>query len=111
MSFPCSLSNLFYALIKIPDASGRTMISAAPIIVPPPKIAILFMTLGGALINEGKYPQIKVPTKSKKKTMNALLMSDSIMFVLLITFIYLNIFTQWGFGVLGFWGFGFRVRV
>ena len=72
----------------MPEASGRTIISAAPIIVPPPKIAILFITLGGALINEGKYPQIKVPMKSKKKTMNAVPMSDSTIYVLLLIYFY-----------------------
>ena len=46
-------------------------INVAPMIVPPPNMAILFITLYGALMNEGKYPQMKVPMKSIKKIRKA----------------------------------------
>ena len=58
-------------MIRIREASGSTTTIAAPIIVPPPKMAILFITLGEALMQEGKYPQIKVPTNKPKKMKNA----------------------------------------
>ena len=64
----------------MPEASGKTMIKAAPMIVPPPKIAILFMTLGGAVMQLGRYPQKKVPRKSAKKMKNADSMSPMILF-------------------------------
>ena len=79
ISSPSNKSSLFYAFITMPEASGRTMMSAAPMIVPPPKIAILFMMLGGAVMQLGRYPHRKVPRKSAKKIKNAASMSPMIL--------------------------------